>query len=269
MDSSAPASDPLRLFLSGKRLHKRYEVDKPVEISGAGARFQARAKDLSVGGALIAITEAAVADGSRKGEDILDTLNRCLSDGFDLHFADEGAVVEGRMVRLSLLAGQAGVFLIGCQFVELLGANQQEQLGLASLCAEGGENREPLEAMPDDELPLEPRPGHIVHALVYASDDSLAGPRYAARVVGLGKGALRISIDSTDPRSVQEALGDEGFELRFVGAKGLMWTSEASLVGARFLDVPGGGVELALQIDRPPARAVRRAFRKRRANAAA
>ena len=269
MDSSAPASDPLRLFLSGKRLHKRYEIDKPVEISGAGARFEARAKDLSMGGALIAITESAVARGSRKGEDILDTLNRCLSDGFDLHFAEEGAVVEGRMVRLSLLAGQAGVFLIGCQFVELLGANQQEQLGLTVLGSDNGESREPLEEMPEEDLPLEPRPGQIVHALVYASDDSLAGPRYAARVVALGKNALRIKIQSTDPRAVQEALGDDGFELRFVGAKGLLWTSQASLVGARFLDVPGGGVELALHIDRPPARAMRRAFRKRRVRSAA
>lgn len=269
MDSSAPASDPLRLFLSGKRLHKRYEVDKPVQISGAGARFEACAKDLSVGGALVAITESAVASGSRKGEDILDTLNRCLSDGFDLHFAEEGAAVEGRMVRLSLLAGQAGVFLIGCQFVELLGATQQEQLGLTTLCSESGESREALEQLPDTELPMEPRPGQVVHALVYNQDDAIAGPRFAARVIGLGKTALRISIDSTDPRSVQEALGDAGFELRIVGGRGLLWTSQASLVGARFLDVPGGGVELALRLDSPPARAVRRAFRRRRSTAAA
>ncbi len=269
MESSAPTSDPLRLFLSGKRLHKRYELDKPVEISGAGARFEARAKDLSVGGALLAITESAVAGGSCKGEDILDTLNRCLSDGFDLHFAKEGVVVEGRMVRLSLLAGQAGVFLIGCQFAELLGSGQQEQLGLTSLCNENGAGRDALESMPVEALPLEPRPGQVVHALVYANDDSLAGPRFAARVVGLGKHELRIFISSTDPRSVQEALGEEGFELRFVGARGLLWATEASMVGTRFLDVPGGGVELALVLDRTPARAVRRAFRKRRMPSAA
>jgi hypothetical protein len=263
MEPSAPTSDPLRLFLSGKRLHKRYEVEKPVEISGAGARFQAQARDLSVGGALIAVTESAVSNCSRKGEDILDTLNRCLSDGFDLQFAEEGAVVEGRMVRLSLLAGQAGVFLIGCQFVELLGKTQQELLGLTALCSESGENLESLESKPIPDLPLEPRPGQVVHALVYADDDSLAGPRFAARVVGLGKNALRISINNVDPRTVQEALGDQGFELRFVGGKGLLSTSQASLVGARFLDMPGGGVELALVLERTPARAVRRAFRKR------
>lgn len=264
METSAPPTDPLRVFLSGKRRHERHAVSLPVEVSGAGASFPGRAIDLSNGGAMVAITERALQHICQDGEDLLGVVNRCLADGFDLRFPDQRVVAEAHPVRLSVPSGPEGVLLIGCKFASLLGTAQRRALSL-----EDGPAADDDVAQngvgPMESLPLEPRRGAMPQVLIYDQSQQLVGPRYAGQVTGMGGRAFSVRVPLGSPKDVTACLGNRTFEVRFMVGEGPVWAAKAQLVAARFVDVPGGGVEVALLTEAPPSRVIRRQFRRRRA----
>lgn len=266
MEQGAPPADPLRAFLSGKREHKRHAVSLPIELVGQQWEFSGRCIDVSDGGALLALPEIsldrALADGD---DDYLSVLHRELSTGFDIRFVHNGVVVESELVRLSTAAGQSGLLYLGCRFQHALAPTQRLRLGVDASGGPGGAVDAPwLEAAPLERLPLEPRPGRMASALIFDGSPVLAGPRFAAEAIGLGDRALAVRIPGVDPSEVTMCLGTLGFEFHLVSGGKAVWTGQASLVAARYLDTPEGGVELVMLADSRPPRAARALFTKRR-----
>ncbi len=261
--------DPLRAFLSGKRKSERHVVSLPLTISGVEAEFNATAVDLSDGGVLACIAESELqAVSSGKSGDYLGAIQNNFRDGFDVHFTSCQVVLEAELVRMSVQPGEEGVMFLGCRFRHEVSQEQRAILGLAgTVITEDGVDVMPtwLEVAPMEHMPFEPRPGRQTYALVYDQSDHLAGPRYAARVTGLGEAALGIRIDHVDLSNVTRRLGNGSqFKVSIVQGSKQLWESAATLVAARYLDTPGGGVEVALLASDAPGRAVTKHFRKRR-----
>lgn len=257
MSVRVPTTDPLLEFLSGKRIHKRYVVSIPVVIGGATGRFKARATDLSIGGAQITMTEKALGNVMGDAHDVLGAVSACLADGFDVHFGEQGLVLEAELVRLSVEPDTTGVFLAGCRFVEALTEGQQIALGLKK------DTSSTLE-----EAPLEPTPfvageGRALSILLYGQDAALVGPRFVGRIAGYDKQRLTLDIGGTDPRELREALGEGVFAVAIADPRGGLWHASARLHRLQFDDHCSGGVAVALQLDEALPRALRRTFRRR------
>lgn len=266
MEQGAPPADPLRAFLSGKRKHKRHEVSLPIEIMGSRHAFSGRCIDVSDGGALLAVPEVSLDHAAQEGdEDYLTVLQRELQDGFDISFVHNGVVAEGELVRLSMPTGKEGLLYLGCRFRGDLSPHQRTKLGVDPVGTAGGAVEAPwLEAAPVERLPLEAKPGRPTTVLIYDGSAAMAGPRFAAQALGLGDRALAVRIDGADPSDVTSCLGTEGFEVHVVAGGKTVWTTEATLVAARYLDAPDGGVDVVMLSAKAPVRAARRLFRKRR-----
>ncbi len=265
--------DPLRAFLSGKRKSERHVVSLPVTVSGVKRECEATAVDLSNGGVLLSLSEQELRQASaRRNNGYLQAIQDNFRDGFDVHFPSCRVVVEAELVRMSVQPGEDGLVFLGCRFRHALSMDQRTRLGLAgTVITKEGVDVLPtwLEVAPMEHMPYEPRPGRQTYALVYDRSDGLSGPRYAARVTGLGEAAVCIRIDHVELSNVTQRLGNGSqFRVSIVQGNKQLWASDATLVAARYLDTPGGGVEVALLADEPPGRNVTKHFRKRKRGAA-
>ncbi len=133
MSQGVPATDPLRVFLSGKREHERYVVSITVEVGGVRNQFGARCVDISHGGALLALSLDALESHRRQDEDAFGVVAREFSEGFDVCFLEEGIAVEAHAVRLCIPPGGDGLVYLGCRFAESLSAGLQDKLGFTGL----------------------------------------------------------------------------------------------------------------------------------------
>ena len=133
MSQGVPATDPLRVFLSGKREHERHGVSMSVELGGLQQQFAAHLVDLSIGGALIALSHVRLDAMCGEGEDVFQLVAGELAEGFDLQFLDAGVVVEAYPVRLCIPSGEEDGVYLGCRFTEELSANLRERLDVADL----------------------------------------------------------------------------------------------------------------------------------------
>ena len=245
--------DPLRAFLSGKRRAPRIEVSLPVVIRGSTAEVPGRTIDLSEGGTLICVNAAELGDFAQDELGYLRFVDEQWSDGFDISFTDEAIVVEASVVRLAPRDDDDVLFL-GCKFTHDLSRTQQRRLGLRD-DEPGTEPRSP----PLDVLPLvagsEP-----VSALLYT--DSSHGPRYIGRLVAAGGQAMAVQINGVSLREARRVLKVHlAVDVR-VGTK-LLWSTAAAFAGVRFLDRPGGGVEVALMGTSKLPRKLRKALKRR------
>ncbi|MDJ0973126.1 MAG: PilZ domain-containing protein [Planctomycetota bacterium] len=268
MTPQATGTDPLRTFLSGKRRHKRHPVSLAIEVSGRRHQFPGRCLDVSVGGALIAIPEYHLDRAIGASTDgYLSVLDRELNDGFDVSFLHNGVVVEARLIRLSMGAGQGSMLKIGCEFVEPLTGHQLAQLGVEAMLADGAPAAVEAawqEAAPAKRLPFEPKPGMHAAVLLFDESPTVCGPRFSGHIVAMGARTLGVRIDGVDPQQVTSRLGTEAFRFHVVASGGAIWEASATVVAARYLDRPDGGAEIALLADTTPNRKTKRLFRKRK-----
>lgn len=131
MPQQAPATDPLRVFLSGKRRFTRIAVDLQVALTYAGTRLRGRVLDLSQGGALVCVTAEEMRRVGGGPEEVLSSLVREFSSGFDVRFIEKGTRARAEMVRLSLpTAPDEDEFFLGCRFRRPLSNRQAQRLGL-------------------------------------------------------------------------------------------------------------------------------------------
>lgn len=133
MSQGVPATDPLRVFLSGKREHERHPISMSVELGGLRHQLKGRLEDISLGGALVALSRHGLDQLETPDEDVFQLVVGELAEGFDLQFPDAGVVVEARPVRLCIPAGNEDVLFLGCRFAEALSERLRQRLGLGEL----------------------------------------------------------------------------------------------------------------------------------------
>ena len=104
-----------------------------IELGGLQQQFAAHLVDISLGGALIALSHVNLDEMCADGEDVFQLIARELAEGFDLQFLDCGVVVEAYPVRLCIPSGEEDGVYLGCRFAEELSANLQKRLGVADL----------------------------------------------------------------------------------------------------------------------------------------
>lgn len=264
METSAPATDPLRAFLSGKRTAPRHPVALDVTLSGPEGEIPARCVDLSEGGALILVREPDLLrlHQSKESLEFFGFVERCFRDGFDVRFHASAVVVEADLVRMALEPGEENEFRLGCCFRHPLTMRQVQQLELGPH-DEGVESQVWREAAPLERLPFRPRVGLIPYLLFFDGGGDLMGPRFIGHVTGASRQALSVQIQGVRMGDVEKHLGGmKGFRIRLLFGAEALWDSTAQVMGARFLDTPDGGVELALIPDKPLSRKALRAFRR-------
>jgi hypothetical protein len=134
MAQEAPATDPLRLFLSGKRRHARVAIEFAVRLTHGETRLQGLTMDLSKGGVLVSVSHEDMQVVGDDPQEILSALVAAFCQGFDIHFTGRRLKVPAEMVRLSLPTGRAeGDFYLGCRFQRPLSGRQQRSLGIHEL----------------------------------------------------------------------------------------------------------------------------------------
>lgn len=237
MTATLRQDDPLRAFLSGKRGAPRLDVTLPVVVRGASSEIPGETVDLSEGGTLLAVRSSAMGEMAESELGYLRFVDEQWSDGFDIAFPNEAIVVEATLVRMAP-RGEDDVLFLGCRFSHELSKAQQRRLGLRDDEPALGQP----EAAPTQGLPFVAR-DVPVSALLYTDDAH--GPRFIGSLVAAGGQAMALEIDGVPMRDVRNALGDSlCVDIRI--GKRLLWSTPAEVAGVRFLDKPGGCVEVAL-----------------------
>ena len=255
--ASPPAADPLRAFLSGKRLAPRVELDLPVEIVVGDLRLAARAVDASEGGALLALSGPSLLDAGLDGGMALMALHERLGAGFELQMPLAGFGRRAHPVRIATRTGDEDNLYVGCRFESPLTVLEQQRLGLLGdvevRCMPEAQDGAQLAA-----LPLVVAPDHPVHVLARGAGDAILGPRFAGRLLGMGGSALALELHLPRERGIFEILGRDELTCELRDAGGVLWTVAARPTGVRLGGHPAGRVEIGLLVRATPPLALRR-----------
>ncbi len=191
---SAPANDPLRAFLSGKRRSERQACNLAVEMRGGGAVVPGTAIDLSEGGAMVRVELSAlnVMKPEMSPFELLETLERYFRNGMQLVFLREGVRVPGTLVRLSPPTKPGEDVRIGCRFERELGSEESARLMRAP------------PAMPLVPLRLAPKTAEGLYIYLSTPEGALAGPLHLARATGLDGATLDARVETSRPVSLEE-----------------------------------------------------------------
>jgi hypothetical protein len=222
---TAPDTDPLRKFLSGKRRAERRTCDLAVEVSGGGTTFAGRAIDVSEGGVMIWLDEQAL-EAVQPGIGMIEALGlveRYFANGAQVVFPAESLRLPVSIVRLTPPKDGRGVYL-GCRFERALLQVETSRL-LAS--------RQPA---PLEPLTLAPRKGVDVFLLLFPEGSIAAGPRFITRVLGLGTTEFEVRVEPPRPMPADEVkaeLSAPKLSARAVCGGTTVWEGTVRVVGAR------------------------------------
>lgn len=226
-----------------------------------------RAVNLSAGGVLVELERGALDGLLGEQEDVFRSVDDAFGRGFQVRFAEAGFAMEAELVRLELPESRTQRVLLGCRFSRVLALVHQHRIGI-------GSEPDELDSVdlvetpwaspsPFDDLPLEARTTDGVSVLFFDESPAVLGPRFHGHVRTLGDHTFTSRLAKVGMAQVSARLGSRPFGFRvLVGPD--VWTGRAALVGARFVDVPGGAVEVAVATEDRPGRRIRRAFRRRR-----
>lgn len=254
-NDEAPADDPLRAFLSGKRRSERHPVLFRVALSGGGQAVHGRTVDVSAGGVLIRVPDEEVGASGPPPPllDLLGLVEKHLQGEIEIAFPEISVRVPGTLVRMTVPPGEGGYFLLGCRFARPLAPAERERL----LPAETAAARGPLA--------LAPRPGATVQALVFVERPDLAGP-LAGLVVGVESGRFDVRFDSaaaSTAGAAESLLGDRTARVRLLEGGALLWEGAARILHARPVTAPARGVDVRFEAGSPLPKAAASRFRKR------
>jgi hypothetical protein len=254
---SAPETDPLRRFLSGKRRSERQSCDLPVEVRGSGMSFTGRAIDVSEGGVLVWLdpTSLAAVHPEMGMIEAMGVVDRYFRHGAQVVFASKSLHLPCTVVRLTPPRAGGGIHL-GCRFERALTADEGARL-LATAA--------PAPLAP---LALAPKPGPEIYALFFPADSVAAGPRYVARLTGLSDADAEARIEPPRPTpaaDVADELAKGRILARCVRGGETIWQGEVRVVSVRpaISRTPAVDVRFS-SADGPFPPAVRKRFAKRR-----
>lgn len=254
---TAPDSDPLRRFLSGKRRSERRSCDLSVEVRGSGVAFAGRAIDVSEGGVLVWLDQRSLADihpeiGMIEAMGVVD---RYFRQGAQVVFASESLRLPCTVVRLTPPKGGGGIHL-GCRFERALTPDESARL-LATT--------PPPPVLP---LALAPKPGPDLYAFLFPARSPAAGPRFVARITGLAGADVDVRLEPPRPTPADEVadeLAKGPVVARVVRAGETIWQGEVRVTSVRpaLSRTPAVEVRLAATGGAFPS-AVSKRFEKRR-----
>lgn len=254
---SAPAYDPLRAFLSGKRRSERQVCSIPVEVRGGGAAVPGVAIDLSEGGSMIRIELSAlnVMKPDMGPLEVLETLERYFKHGMQLLFLKEGIRVPGTLVRMSPPTMPEEGVRIGCRFERELANDEAARLLRAPPAA------------PLVPLRLAPKDGEGLYVYLAApADAQVAGPLHLARVTGLDVALLDARVEPSRPMSMDDigaGLSQQGLMGRVVANGKTLWEGSLRLQALRPALSMNPAVDARFSAPMPFGRGVEKHFRRR------
>jgi hypothetical protein len=254
---TAPPSDPLRQFLSGKRRSERRACDLPIEVRSATATIPGRAVDVSEGGVLVFVDLKALA-AMHEGAGLIEAMgvvDRHFKAACQLAFTTDQIRVPCSVVRLTEARSTTGVHL-GCRFERPL--SHAESLTL-------------LAAVPPPviaPLALTPKAGPELFGLLFSGGATASGPRFVGRLTGLAGPYVDLRVEPlrpTSPLAVTEALDGGTVLLRILRGGRPLHETEMRVASVRpaLGRTPGVDVRLTSTKGDPPA-AVLKHFEKRR-----
>ena len=254
---TAPETDPLRRFLSGKRRSERQSCDLAVEVRGSGGSFAGRAIDVSEGGVLVWLDQRSLAQVHPEMGMIeaMGVVDRYFRHGAQVVFASESLRLPCTVVRLTPPKAGGGIHL-GCRFERALTPDESARL-LATT--------PPPPLVP---LALAPKAGPDVYAFLFPAESIAAGPRYVARVTGLHDAEIDVRIEPPRPTPADE-VADELAKGKVVGrlvcSGETIWQGELRVASVRPALSRTPAVDVRVTATGGPfPSAVRKRFEKRR-----
>jgi hypothetical protein len=269
-DVSDPAEDLLLQHFSGKRQGERVSALREVSLVGSAGPVRGRTVDVSAGGALIQILDAAFTTAASEGRasTCVGLADRHFHDGVRLEFraAPIGLpiVVEGEIVRITVGPDAKEGVRAGCRFLRALSPAERVLLGVDPAPIMSGSPPVPPAVTLESSFPkgerLVPRRGAAPQVLLFATMAGTAGPVCAGRVVALRGRQVEIRVETSGDASRLAARIREGdFRLTMVRALERLWDVSARTVSVRAVGSTAA-VELETTVQPPPA--ARRHFRR-------
>lgn len=256
MTQAPPKTDPLRAFLSGKRLAPRILVDVPVRLVVGTLGIEARAVDASEGGALVAVSGRALGAAGLDGGMALMSLHERLAQGFDLVVPVLGIERRSHPVRIATRSGDDDHLYVGCRFERALSVPEQQGLGLLG-DAETRCTPEWTEPVLLGALPLTVPANHPVYVLARSEGGPILGPRFAGRLLGVGGSAFAVELHVPRERGIFELLGRDEVRCEVRDRTGVLWDVAARPAAVRLGSRTPGHLEIGLQSEATPPLALR------------
>lgn len=257
------ADDPLRAFLSGKRLSERHACHVPAVLEGALAPVAATLLDVSHGGALVQIDEPAFleAESGAGVQAYLDLLSHHASRGLRLAFPGHAFAVGASVVRWTPGSGPDDVSRVGLRFDRVLGDEELTALRTGTPAATPAEAHVAEEAAPRL-LPYAPRRGAVLQALVFRALRPEAGPVIAGATLGVGPEALALRVPGRRPLiEIAGLLAGHNLLLTLQERGVVLWESIAHVAWVAPV-ADGSAVDVGLAADTPHSKAVLKRFQR-------
>lgn len=257
--AQAPAEDPLRAFLSGKRQGERHACHLAVTLEGLLAPVAATALDLSTTGALVQIDEPAFLESEELGgtQAYLELLSLHSKEGLTLQFASHGPRVPAEVVRWTAGEAGQGVSRVGLRFGRALSDDEVRALRTGTPAREHAGQEQAERGMADrwdadvsvSVLPLVPCRGATLEVFVFHAQRPAAGPLIVGRALGAGPAALAVRLSAHRPVvEVAGLLAGNPLEVVLQERGGALHVTSAHV--AWILPVDGGGcVDVGLTLD--------------------
>ncbi len=257
----APADDPLRAFLSGKRQGERYACHVAATLEGALAPVAATVLDVSATGVLLQIDDAAFVEAEQNGgaQAYFELLSLQGRDGLRLVLDGHDLTRRVEMVRWTAGEAGQGASRLGMRFDAPLSEAELDALRTGRTAALGDPQGPAAPAA--ERLPWVPRRRAAPQLLVFRADQPEMGPVVAGRVLGAGPRGLALRVDGERPLlDVAGLLA--GHPLAFHLVERGVPRAQGLAEVAWILPVEGAAaVDLGLALEAPLPKAAARRFR--------
>ncbi len=247
--------DPLERHFAGKRGTERIPGAWPVALEGREGRVAAEVRDLSEGGLLVEILEDAFGTDATEGRipDCLARIESQFGSGLRVWFTDAQGVplaLDAEVVRVMVGPGPHDGVRLGCRLLRAPDAAEQHQLG--------------FDAAREGRTASTPRGRPVAQALLYATSGPVLGPVATARLRSIDGPRVVLEVDApADGSDLVARLGAPLVRITVTGRRGPEWDTLARLVDVHRDAGVAGAYAVALEPERPPPRAWRKAARRR------
>lgn len=219
VNPTAPSpADPLHAHFMGRRAWHRVQCGHEVRLRGAGpADYAGETVDLSRGGALVAVTDAAFTAPDRDGMSLVE---EHFPDGIEVLFPVFGITRRGKIVRATL---QRGAHLaLGISFEDVF--TSKEALQLSIVAGETG-----VDEAAAGSLPYLPRPGVALSLVLEGVPEAVVGPLALGPVAALGERTVEARL-TRDVDAIVDACASVPVGLQLVVGRDAVWAGRGTLV---------------------------------------
>ncbi len=240
----APHTDPLRMFLWGKRDSLRHVMAMRVELRTSQGPLEAVSVDVSATGVMLRVGIDALQPHPDAAVEPVALVQTWFRDVFRARFPSCKVRVDARLIRVSLRGDDPGWLYLGCSFQKRLKRSQLRRFGLTlEDCASEAD----MHGLPSEMLPHERDAAReVLIKLQGFSENGKSKAVISGRVEGIGDRTVCVRLEGADASRLSTSLRAGPLKTHWTVEGDTLWRTRAELRIVGFPEDDSGALEVGL-----------------------